>query len=226
MRIEKKNLSGNPFIGIFCSTSNKITLVPPSAPESFVNIVEQVLGTEPVRATLYNSSLIGIFSVLNSNGILVPETVYETEIEQLRSLFGKVGVIHEFTAITNLIACNDKGCIASPVFSKNDVKTIKDTLGVGVTQAKVAGLDVVGSSVVANNKGFLTNPNITDDDLKLLNKVFKVEGTVGSINYGSPFVRGGLLANDKGAVTGMLTTAYEIGRIDEALFFGRDENEH
>lgn len=222
MRIEKKNLSGNPFVGLFLSTNNSVTLVPGSAQESFLNAVKNTLNTKVVHTTLYDSSLLGLFSVMNDNGVLVPKTVYDSEIEFLKKYFDNVGVIDEFTAIGNLITCNNKGCIASPAFSENIIHVIEETLDVDVVQTKIAGLDVVGSSIVANDKGFLANPNIKDEELKVIEKALKVEGTVGSVNYGSPFVGGGLVANNEGAITGMLTTAYEIGRIDEALFFGRD----
>lgn len=222
MRIEKKNISGNPFIGILSSTNNEITLVPPSTQDGFVKLVKDVLRTKVIKATLYDSSLLGVFSVMNDNGILVPKTVYDSETDFLKKYFDKIGVLQEFTAIGNLITCNNKGCIVSHVFSENDVHTIEEVLNVDVIQMKLAGLDVVGSCVVANDKGFLANPNITDEELKTIKKALKVDGTVGSVNYGSPFIKGGLIANNEGAITGMLTTAYEFGRIDEALFFGRE----
>lgn len=222
MRFEKQNLIGNPFIGVFSATTDNLTFIPSAASSKFSELVETTLGTKPIALSLCNSSLIGLFSVSNQSGIVVPEMAYENELEALEEHFDRIGIISQYTAIGNLVTCNDKGCVASPLLSPKSKKTLEKTLKVKVKQMTIAGIDVVGSSVIATNKGFLTNPNITDPELVALEHLFGVEGNVGSINYGVPFVKSGLIANSHGAIIGSLTTSYELGRIDEALFLGRE----
>lgn len=222
MRLEKQNLLGNPFIGVFSATNDKLTLLPAATPDRFSAMAEDVLKTKPVRLNLCNSPLIGIFSVFNNNGIVVPEMAFESELDTLGQLFDNVATIRQFTAIGNLAASNDNGCVASPILSKAVVETLESTLGVPVTQTSLAGLEVIGSSIVATSKGFLANMNASDDEIATLEKAFGVEGDVGSINYGVPFVKSGLIANKNGAITGLLTSPHELGRIDDALFLGRE----
>lgn len=222
MRIEKKNLLGNPFIGVFGTTNNNITLLPSGASEKFKKLTEETLETEIVSLNLSNSSLIGLFSLMNDKGIVVPETVYDSEIKLLKEHFDNVGIVSDFTAIANLASCNNKSCIASTCLSKETANTIQETLDVSLTQTTLANTEVVGSCLLITDNGFLANPNISDEELQKIRKTLGLDGNVGSINYGTPFIKGGLIANKKGAIVGLPTTAYELGRIDEALFLGRE----
>ncbi|MCD6522993.1 MAG: translation initiation factor IF-6 [Candidatus Diapherotrites archaeon] len=221
MYLEQANIIGNPFVGVFSSTNDNITLLPHQASGEFESLVREVLKTKPVKTTIYNSSLIGVFCCMNNNGIVVPECIYKEEQELLSEHFDNVAVIKDYTAIGNLITCNDAGAVASPLFSDKTIKTMEKALGVDITKMKVAGIDTCGSCVIATNKGFLANPNTTKEEIKALEKIFGVPGDIGSVNYGNPFVKSGILANVNGAIIGSLATPFEIGRIDEALFFGR-----
>ncbi len=125
MHLAKKDLLGNPFIGVFCASNNEVTLVPPQTPEGFTSLVREILGTRVVKTTLCSSPLLGIFSVSNRNGIVLPETVYDDEVKKIRKYFNRVGIVKGFTAVGNLISCNDRGGIASPIISKEDIKEIK-----------------------------------------------------------------------------------------------------
>ena len=83
----------------------------------------------------------------------------------------------------------------------------------------VGGVEVVGSAAVATNKGVLAHPRSSDDELETLDDLFGVNVNVGTINYGTPLVGSGLLANTKGYVAGAETTGPELGRIEETLGF-------
>jgi len=80
-------------------------------------------------------------------------------------------------------------------------------------------MKTVGMAAVVTNKGCLCHPKVTDDEKKVLEKVFDVEVMIGTINHGHPMIGSGLVANSKGAIIGNLTTGIEMGRIEEALGF-------
>jgi translation initiation factor 6 len=222
MNVQQKNIFGSPFVGVYGSSSQDKTLLPKNVPEKFEETVSKYLGTTIIKTSIYDSTLLGIFSAFNQNGIILPRVAYQEEIDFLEKKFPKVGVVQGFTAVGNMVACNDEGCLASPLFNKKDVETMENTLGVKVSQYSLAGINVVGSCVVATNKGFLANPNVNQKELEKLEKTFKTEGNVGSLNYGNPFIGGCIIVNQNGAIVGDTTSPFEVGRVDEALFLGRD----
>ena len=222
MYLEQGDLNGNPFVGIFAVTNDSTTFLPPDADKRFEKIVGTVLKTKVVKGIVCNSPLLGVFSCMNSTGVVLPETVYRDEVEFFKKHFEQVGVITGYTAIGNLLTCNDKGCVVSPLFSRKAIKVIGQTLGVKCTVMRLAGLDTTGSSVIATNKGLLTNPNITEKEMAKLEEVLQVKGGAGTLNYGNPFVKAGILGNSAGAIVGSTTTPFEMGQLDEALFFKKE----
>jgi translation initiation factor 6 len=74
-------------------------------------------------------------------------------------------------------------------------------------------------TAVATNKGLLVHPRITEAEVAVLEDLFKLPVDVGTVNFGSPLVGSGLLANSKGYVAGSDTTGPELGRIEDALGF-------
>jgi translation initiation factor 6 len=221
MSIEQAKLLGSSFVGVYAAASDKAVLVPRNAGSKFSRLAEEALGVRIVEASVYNSGILGVMVAMNSSGIVVPKLAFTDEIRELEKL-GSVGVIDDFTAIGNLVSANDKGAVASPLLSKAAVKTVEETLGVPVRQFRVAGFEVTGSCVVATNKGFLANPNTPAAEIEMLEEALGVGGTVGSLNYGSQLVKGSVVANSNGAVVGDASTPFELGRLDEALFFGKE----
>lgn len=180
-----------------------------------------VLGVPVLKTRLYGTNLIGMFCCGNSNGLLLPYFVSEDEMEKITGFLGEFDVAvgkleDEHTAIGNLVACNDRGAIVSPKIG--DVKIIEETLGVECVKMGVGGHEESGACIAATNKGFLAHPDAEEETGKI-KKVLRVNGAAGSVNYGFPFVKSGLIANSHGYVTGQLTTGIELGRIDEALDF-------
>lgn len=180
----------------------------------------EALDVPITKKKLYGTNLVGLFCVGNSNGFLVPSFISDDEIERLEISLGEginVGrIMDRCTALGNLISCNDNAAIVSPMIS--ETKAIRKVLGVKIVQVQISGHDEVGACCVATNKGFLVHPD-AENELRKLSKIFKVEGLTGSVNFGFPFVKSGLIANSNGYIAGSRTTGIELGRIDEALGF-------
>jgi len=51
----------------------------------------------------------------------------------------------------------------------------------------------------------------------LVEELFKLPVDIGTVNFGSPLVGSGILANSKGYVVGLDTTGPEISRIEERI---------
>lgn len=165
------------------------------------------------------TDLIGLFATGNSNGLVVPDLVRDHEAEQLRDSDVPFHIVEDrYTAIGNLILCNDTGCIISPHLEDHR-DAIADGLDVPVETGTVAGLNIPGSCGVATNKGVLLHRDATEDELAHVEDVLGVDADIGSVNFGSPYVHSGILANSTDLLIGPNTTGPETQRIQDALGF-------
>ena len=217
----KLNFYGNPYIGVYAKANDRFALIPEDSTEKFEHAVCSRLKVEPVRVSLVSSSILGIYSAMNSNGIVVPHIVYKEEVQKIKRETG-MNVCELNTAsnaIGNVICCNDNGAIVSDLMEKKNLKKIEDCLGVEAVQMKIAGFSTVGVACIATNKGLIAHNDIEDEELKQIEEVLKVEGINSSVNMGFPFPAYGIIANSKGYVVGDKTSGIEIMRIERGLGF-------
>ena len=169
--------------------------------------------------SIANTRLIGILSVMNNKGILLPKTAFQNEFDFLKEETGlEVGVLDsKFTALGNVMCVNDKGAVVSPWLSDADCQTIRDVLGVEVIQKKIAGFNQIGSVMVANNSGAAIHPEANEEDMKTFANLLGVKIEHSSINNGIPYVSSGILANNNSIVVGSLTTGPEIMMLTRAF---------
>ena len=83
----------------------------------------------------------------------------------------------------------------------------------------VAGLKICGSAAIATNKGCLAHPQIKDDEKALIERILEVPVMIGTVNYGSPYVKSGIIANSSNFAVSEHSTGPEMGNIFEALGF-------
>ena len=173
----------------------------------------------PIYGSVANTRLLGALATINNKGILLPMTAYADEYDFLKKQTGlNVGVLDsKYTALGNLICANDKGAIVSPWFSKDDVATIRDILGVEVVQKKISGMNQTGALLVANNFGSVIHPEANEEDMKMFANVLGTKIEHATINNGIPYVKSGILVNNNGVVVGTLTTGPEIMMLTRAF---------
>ncbi|MBI5355842.1 MAG: translation initiation factor IF-6 [Candidatus Aenigmarchaeota archaeon] len=216
MHLEVASFEGNPNLGLFSTATDSFCI---SGSSRFAKLASEILKVPHHEVLVSESRAIGIFTAANSNGILVPHITEKSEIAEFKKLGINVCMLKtKETALGNLIALNDKGCIMSPYLLPYR-KEIFDCFGCEVVIASIAGLDLVGSSCVATNKGFLTHRDCTEREFKIIEDVLKVKGEIGTANFGSPFVGAFIVANSNGFIASEQTTGPELARIDEALGF-------
>jgi len=187
-----------------------------------VEKMQDVLGVEVRKITIANTDLIGIFCVMNSNGILLPKIANRRELDffaRLKKEFGfNITLLpSRFTALGNLIAANDNGAIISKVFSQVSKRKIEDCLDVETDYSSVARQTIVGSLSVATNKGCLLHRDAEESEMKRIEDILKVKVDIGTANFGSPFIASCIVANSNGAIVGEQTTGPEVVRIAETL---------
>ncbi len=206
---------GSSYVGLFCISNDKIAFVPALIEKRAEDEIAKTLDVKTVRTTIYASSLLAVFAKMNNKYIYLPNFATNKELETIEREM-KTKIINTENALGNLTELNDTGAIISKLMPKNAVDEIRDS-GLKVEQMNLGRVDVVGSALVATNRGFLVNPNITMEEAKKIELTLGVKGGSSTANTGDSFVRNSVIANKKGIVLGEGTSPYEINKIEEAL---------
>lgn len=210
------NLNGNPNLGSLCCANEEICLVPMSVADTDVRNIEQAMCVSVLKTTIGGMNILGSLAVMNSHGLLVSNLIEEEEIVFLEDL--NLHVLEDrLNAVGNNILVNDRAALVHPHYTRRAMKEMADVLDVEVERGTVGGLKIVGSAAVVNDKGILCHPKADLDEIEFLENLFGLPAKIGTANFGSPLIGASVLANSKGAVTGVETTGVELNRIENAL---------
>jgi translation initiation factor 6 len=209
---------GNPWIGMFIKTNDSVTMLPIDSMKKLEDAAVANLKTTVVKVSAGDSNLLGIYVAMNSNGVIVPNVMREEEAAGLRKAGLNVLVSAERNnAHGNNIAVNDKGGIINPHVERLEAKKMEDVLGVELVPMTVGAYATVGSACIVTNTGFLAHYKAGEDEVRALQDALKVEGSRGTVNTGTGFVAYGAVVNRNGYIAGESTTAFELGRLEQAL---------
>jgi translation initiation factor 6 len=218
MSYKQTSVNGEDFVGLLGLATDKYALISTGFKDA------RILEVPTVKTNIYGTNLLGMFCAGNSNGLLVPYFIEDEKISWIKKQLKEHGVeiniekVHDtYTALGNLVCSNDKAAIVSREFTHH--KIFEDALDVEVVKKDIARHKEAGACCKATNKGFLAHAETTADELKEIEKILKVPGKEGTINFGFPFIGSGLIANSHGYITGMRTSGIELGAIDDALGF-------
>lgn len=224
-RFLKLNFHGDPNVGLHGLATNRFCLVGRCATEEQAAEIEKVLKVPVFRVGLYGTDLVGLFAVATCNSVLLPDIIFPNELEKLKKELAEVAakvytIKTEHTALGNGILINENHGIISTVYDKKAVAQIKKAFpDVKFEQFDIAGLSIPGSLGKVTVAGGVFSPNISDSDIKKIEKIFGFEIGLGTVNMGNPFVSSGIIANSNGMIMGSMSSGYEISRIFESLGF-------
>ncbi|MEM5778420.1 MAG: translation initiation factor IF-6 [Candidatus Aenigmatarchaeota archaeon] len=211
------NFNGDPNLGLYGFANDNYCILGFEPHQSILNKIKEILGIDILITTIAGTELSGLFAVGNKNGIILPKITEEFEIKKLKEFEINFKIINsKETALGNLILCNDKGCLISSSL-KNYKKEIAETLDCEIEIGKIANLNIVGSCAIANNIGCLCHRDAKEEEMKIIENLLKVKVDVGSVNYGNPFIKSGIIVNSKGIIFSEQTTGSEIGRFEEVF---------
>jgi len=214
---------GNNEIGVFSKLTNAYCLVAIGGTANFYSLFESELSeTIPVvHTSIAGCRIIGRMTVGNRNGLLVPSTTTDQELQTVRNSLPdsvKIQRVEErLSALGNVISCNDYVALVHPDLDRETEEIIQDTLGVEVFRQSVAGNVLVGSYCVFTNQGGIVHPKTSTNEQDELSSLLQVPLVAGSVNRGSEVLGAGLVANDWSLFCGLDTTATEISLL-EAVF--------
>jgi len=217
--IIKYDVYRGPNIGIYTKVNDEFVFIPNGFATTKAENLANYLQTKYLVTSIANTRLLGILTVVNNKGMLLPKTCSQQEIQYLKKNTDlNIEVLESnHNALGNLICINDKGGIMSPNIPKNYVKKVEDVMGVEILQKKVAGYHQVGAMISANSHGGIIHPETDDEDIKTISNILKVNLEPATINGGIPYVSSGVLANNKSIVVGTLTNGPEIMMLTRAF---------
>ncbi|MDR1820428.1 MAG: translation initiation factor IF-6 [Methanobrevibacter sp.] len=218
--LKRIDLMGSPNLGVYISVTNEIAIVPTNLEESMEEVLKEVLDIDIIRTSIAGSNLGGALIVGNSNGLVVSPYIFDREIELLEEHGINVAKLPDkYTAIGNIAIANDNGAIVSPLLSDKSINLIEDILDVYVERKSIAGFNIVGSLANITNKGALLHVDTTKEELKFIEKVFKVPADTGTVGRGNVLVGACTLANSFGALVPQETSGPEMLHVEESLGF-------
>jgi len=214
----RAKFNGDPNIGLYGFATDDYCLLGLEPNKKILKQIKKILKSDIEFSTIAGTELSGIFVAGNKNGIILPKIIEKYELKKLKKLFDlNLEIIKSRqTALGNLILCNDKGCLISEKL-KRFKKKISDVLGCEIQTGTIANLDIVGSAATTNNIGCLCHRETTEEEMIRIEEILKVKVDVGTVGYGSPFIRSGIIVNSRGVVFSEFSTGPEIGRFEEVF---------
>jgi len=222
MALVQKDLFNSPYAGVFCSTNDNLTLVPPGIPADDMEAISEALGTKLEIITLGGSRVLGTLIAMNNSGILVSNIVTDLELEKFEKISKTYkidfGVLPDRSnAIGNNFLVNDSGGFSNERLGKRAKDKAEEILKIKLVSQSINEMDTLGMIGCITNKGGLCHPDISSSEKSVMEKVFDIKLMEGTVNFGLPLVGAGIVANSNGAVCGRQSTGVELGRMEEAL---------
>jgi len=223
MSVIRTHFENNSEVGVFSKLTNRYCLVGIGGSENFYSTFESEFDEviPVVHTSIGGCRIIGRLCVGNRNGLLVPNSTTDQELQQIRnSLPDEVRiqrVEERLSALGNVIACNDYVALVHPDLDRETEEILADVLKVEVFRQTVAGNVLVGSYCSLSNQGGLMHPKTTTTEQDELSSLLQVPVVAGTVNRGSDVLGGGLVVNDWAAFCGQDTTSTEISVIESVF---------
>jgi translation initiation factor 6 len=222
MALLQRDLFNSPYSGVFCTTNDVLTIVPPGIPQDDMEAISEALETTVEVITIGGSRVVGTLVAMNSQGVLLSNLATSREIEKFEKIGSdldlRIGVISDRSnAIGNNFLVNDKGGFCNERLGSRTRELAQEVLGVEIIPKSLNQMDTLGMIGCVTNKGGICHPDITAQDQQMMKKVMDVPIMEGTVNFGMPLVGAGVVASSKGAVCSRQSTGVELGRVEEAL---------
>lgn len=218
MKLLRTSFSEDPNLGLYGLASESYCIIGAKISSKRTEEIKDTLEVDVLKTKIDGTASTGVFLAGNKDFLLVPKSIKEHEKEKLRELpVDTIEIKTKLNAFGNNILVGDGIILLNPRFKNKTVKKIEKRTGYKVKKRKINNTGIVGANAITlSNKGLL-NPDVSEKELKKLGKILKVEFDYGTVNFGSGFLRSGVIFNENGLVIGERSTGPEIDRILEQL---------
>lgn len=222
----RAQFENNNEVGVFSKLTNAYCLVGIGGSENFYSVFEGELADviPVVHTSIAGCRIIGRLTVGNRNGLLVPNTTTDQELQHIRNSLPdevKIQRVEErLSALGNVVACNDYVALVHPDLDRETEEILADVLKVEVFRQTVAGNVLTGSYCAITNQGGLVHPHTSIEDQDELSSLLQVPLVAGTVNRGSEVIGAGMVVNDWCAFCGLDTTSTELSVIESVFKLG------
>ena len=222
MSLIQRDLFNSPYSGVFCATSEKLTLLPPGLSEEEYEDIGKALDTKVEIITIGGSRVIGSLICLNDNGIVCSNIANERERNKLEEISEKNKINFMIledrnnAAGNNLLVNNNAG-FCNPQMTIKNIREIEETLKIEIMPKNFIEIETVGVLGCFSSSGALVHPDIDDEDRNIMKETIGTEIKNGTIAFGMPLIGAGLVCNSKGGICGTDSTGIELGQAEEAM---------
>jgi len=214
------NVHGDANVGLYGFATDRYCLFGPNSEAT--DKLHDILKVPVHSVSVLHLDLIRILITGNAHNVVVPNFLFDRDIEALKHVLDKykvrVHMLRTEHALGNAILLNDKGIVIPPILKKY-IPDLEKFFGLPCSVTTIAKLMTLGTLGVATNKGCLVHPQITNKEADIVEKALDVKLDVGTVNFGSPYPGSGIIANSNGFMAGTSTSGPELGRIADALGF-------
>ncbi len=222
MKILKFNSLKDPNIGLYNVCNDNIAITGLELDDKEKKELKDSMDVEIYKISVLRTNLVGIFTILTNDYLLYPSALYDDEKEALKKIASDIGIEHleintKYTAIGNIIAINGKRILISDNLDKSIYNELRD-LGFNVNTIEIPYVDVVGQLIVTWDNLAIISPLIDENTEQDIVKYLKIKKYVKTtVNFANPFVRSGILMNEKAILVGRTTTGPELANLSELI---------
>lgn len=206
-------------VGAYARLTNSYALLPTSSTDAFNSVFQSTLSDQIpiVRSNIGGTNIVGRLTVGNSRGLIVPLTTTNLELEALREGLPdgvEIAKIEErFSALGNVIACNDRVALVHPELDAATLEVLESVLGVEAIPMTIAGESLVGSYCVLTNNGCAVTSKAAPEELERLSDALDLKVEISTVNRGIDYISAGICVNDSVLFCGYESTALEIANL-------------
>ena len=206
MIVKKADYISIPSIGIVMHMFDDFLI----ASESEKNNIERM--NIDIKKYYIESPIVSPYFIEYNNGIIISSNAPEELKKILKNHFDIIEIDFIENLIGNIFLIGKNGIVYS-YGKEKDVKKISEKLSLPAYRIKTKYL--FGSISKLYNNKLLISQELND---KIIEKVKEITGyslDIGSVNFGSPYLRYGIEINKEYLIIGKYSTGHEIVKVEE-----------